>query len=862
MAVSHKNDNIEFPDQTIVPINMEKRVQKAFLEYSMSVIVARALPDVRDGMKPGQRRIMYAMYEDNLPSDKPFRKSATTVGNVLGRYHPHGDSAVYGTMVRMAQDFSYRYPLVQGHGNFGSVDGDGAAAYRYTEARLSKISNEIMADIEKDVVDWIPNFDNSRKEPTVLPSKFPNLLVNGAVGIAVGMATNIPPHNLGEVIDGAIYLMDNPEAGVTDLMRYIKGPDFPTKATVFGTRGIYEAYSTGRGKVMVRAKAEVDEEHRRIIITEIPYAVNKSELIKSMADQVREKRIEGVTDVRDESGRAGMRIVVEYRRDANGQVILNQFYKYTALQDTFAINMLALVNGEPKVLSLRQVLGNYISFRKDVTRRRIQHELDRALHEAHINEGYKIAADNIDEVINIIRSSPDTPAAKIRLSERFALSEEQAQAIVSMTLGRLSGMERQKVVNKLEELYAAIDEYRAILADPERIKTIIRDELIEVKEKYGDERRTEIVEYHDDIMLEDLIERHECVITLTHSGYIKRQPASSYSAQGRGGRGRRGMATKDEDYVENVISANSHSNLILFTNLGRVYTMKAYKVPEASYNAKGTNIVNLLELMDGESITSIVSVADLNPENLSEDYLIMVTRNGVVKRTKLAEYSYQRKGGKIAINLDDNDELLFVEHTDGKTDVMIATESGIAARFAEERVTVVGRVARGVKGISLTAGDRVAGAVTIRRDEEWRDSHRLIMITERGYGKRVDERLFENKGRGIKGMCCYKISEKTGKLIGISSVTSEDDILLITSGGTIIRTSAEGIPEYGRTASGVIVMRTDEDEKIMNFTTTTRENEEDDEENVEETNSPDTDTVTVESDAEKAENSEDADGGK
>ena len=564
------NDNIEFPEQVIVPINMEKRVRKAFLEYSMSVIVSRALPDVRDGMKPGQRRIMYAMYEDNLTHDKPFRKSATTVGNVLGRYHPHGDAAVYGTMVRMAQDFSYRYPLVQGHGNFGSVDGDGAAAYRYTEARLSKIASELMADIDKNVIDWNMNFDNSRREPSVLPSKFPNLLVNGSIGIAVGMATNIPPHNLGEVIDGTIYLMDNPDAGVADLMQYVKGPDFPTKATIFGTRGIYEAYATGRGKVMVRAKADIDEEKRLIIISEIPYMVNKSELVKSMYEVAREKKIEGVTDIRDESGRGGMRIVIEYRRDANGQVILNQFYKYTQLQDTCAINMLALVNGEPKVLSLRQVLGNYIAHRTDVTRRRIQFELDRALHEAHINEGYKIATDNIDEVITIIRNSPDTPTAKVRLSERFALSEEQSQAIVSMTLGRLSGMERQKVQDKLAELYAAIGEYRAILADPERIKGIIKDELIEIKNKYGDDRQTEIVEYQDEIMLEDLIERHNCVITLTHAGYIKRQPADSYSAQSRGGKGRRGMATKEEDYIESVMSVNSHSTMLIFTNFGKV----------------------------------------------------------------------------------------------------------------------------------------------------------------------------------------------------------------------------------------------------------------------------------------------------
>ena len=820
MSDKHLTGSIEFPDQEIVPINMEKRVRKAFLEYSMSVIVSRALPDVRDGMKPGQRRIMYAMYEDNLTYDKPFRKSATTVGNVLGRYHPHGDSAVYGTMVRMAQDFSYRYPLIQGHGNFGSVDGDGAAAYRYTEARLSKISSELMADIEKNVIDWNRNFDNSRDEPSVLPSKFPNLLVNGSIGIAVGMATNIPPHNLSEVVDGTIYLMDHPDAGVTELMQLIKGPDFPTKATIFGTRGIYEAYSTGRGKVMVRARAEVDEEHRRIIITEIPYMVNKSELIKSMADQVRDKKIEGVTDVRDESGRAGMRIVIEYRRDANGQVILNQFYKYTQLQDTCAINMLALVNGEPKVLGLRQILGNYISHRKEVTRRRVQFDLDRALREAHINEGYKIATDNIDEVISIIRNSPDTPTAKVRLSERFELSEEQSQAIVSMTLGKLSGLERQKVEDRLRELYAAIDEYRAILADPEKIKDIIRDELTEIKQKYGDGRLTEIVEYHDEIMLEDLIERHNCVITLTNHGYIKRQPADSYSAQSRGGRGRRGMATKEEDYIERVISASSHSHLMMFTSLGRVYTMKAYRVPEASFNAKGTNIVNLLELSEGESVTAILSVDDLTPENIEGDYLVMVTRRGIIKRTPLAEYSYQRRAGKIAVTLDEGDELIFVAHTHGDCDIMIAMASGLAARFSENRVSVVGRTARGVRGVRLEPGDYVAGAVLIPRDEEWRRTHRLLTITENGFGKRLDEALFENKGRGIKGMCCHKISEKTGALVGIAAVTDDDDVMMITNGGLIIRMHCAGIPEYGRTASGVIVMRLSDGASVVNFTVT------------------------------------------
>ena len=827
MADKHRqNDNIEFPEQVIVPINMEKRVRKAFLEYSMSVIVSRALPDVRDGMKPGQRRIMYAMYEDNLTHDKPFRKSATTVGNVLGRYHPHGDSAVYGTMVRMAQDFSYRYPLIQGHGNFGSVDGDGAAAYRYTEARLAKISAELMADIDKNVIDWNMNFDNTRREPTVLPSKFPNLLVNGSIGIAVGMATNIPPHNLSEVVDGTIYLMDNPDAGVSELMKLIKGPDFPTAATVFGTRGIYEAYSTGRGKVMVRAKAEVDEEKRRIIISEIPYMVNKSELVKSMAEQVRDKKIEGVTDIRDESGRNGMRIVVEYRRDANGQVILNQFYKYTQLQDTCAINMLALVNGEPKVLGLRQILGNYISHRQDVTRRRVQFDLDRALHEAHINEGYKIATDNIDEVITIIRNSPDTPAAKIRLSERFSLSEEQSQAIVAMTLGKLSGMERQKVEEKLVQLYADIEEYRAILADPERIKGIIRDELLEIKAKYGDERKTEIVEYHDEIMLEDLIERHNCVITLTHAGYIKRQPADSYSAQSRGGKGRRGMATKEEDYIESVFSVDSHSNLLLFTNFGRVYTMKPYKVPEASYNAKGTNIVNLLELNEGEHLTAGISVESLEAEKVKGDYLIMITRQGVIKRTLLSEFSYQRKGGKIAINLDEGDELIFAAHTDGNCDVMIATSTGLAARFPEEKVSVMGRTARGVRGIRLMGDDYVAGAVIIDRDEEWRRAHRLIMITENGFGKRLDEAHFENKGRGIKGMCRYKITDRTGPLVSIETVTDTDDVMMITNDGTIIRTPAAGIPEYGRTAAGVIVMRLSEESKIVNFTVTAAAEEE------------------------------------
>ncbi|MBR3639255.1 MAG: DNA gyrase subunit A, partial [Clostridia bacterium] len=748
---NHKRDDtpIEFPDQKIVSVNMEREVKKSFLEYSMSVIVSRALPDARDGMKPGQRRIMYAMFEDGLTHDKPFRKSATTVGNVLGRYHPHGDAAVYGTMVRMAQDFSYRYPLVQGHGNFGSIDGDGAAAYRYTEARMSKISEELMADIGKEVVDWVPNFDNSRREPSVLPTKFPNLLVNGSVGIAVGMATNIPTHNLTEVIDGTVYLMDHPDAGVRELMEFIKGPDFPTKATIFGTSGIYEAYATGRGKVMVRAKAEVDEEKRQIVITEIPYMVNKSELVKAMASQVRDKKIEGVTDIRDESGKAGLRITVDYRKDANGQVILNQFYKYTQLQDTCAINMLALVDGEPRILSLRQILQNYINFRTDVTRRRTQFELDRALHEAHINEGYKIATDNIDEVITIIRNSPDTPTAKIRLSERFSLSEEQSQAIVSMTLGRLSGLERQKVEERLVELYAIIDEKRAILSDPEKLKGIIKDELIAVRDKYGDERLTEIVEYHDEIMLEDLIERHRCVITLTHGGYIKRQKADAYAAQSRGGKGRRGIATKEEDYVERVVACESHDFLLLFTNLGRVYTTKPYRIPEASYNAKGSHIVNLLDLNEGESVTAMLATDTLTPEE--EKNLIMITRRGVIKKTPLREYAINRKGGKIAINLDEGDELTFVALTDGGRDIMVAANTGLLARFSEKRVSTVGRTARGVRAMKLEPGDRIIGAAVVSSDPEWVEEHKLITLTEKGFGKRMSTALFENKGRAIKG---------------------------------------------------------------------------------------------------------------
>lgn len=809
-----KNEDLTFADQKIVPVNMEKEVKKSFIEYSMSVIVSRALPDVRDGMKPGARRILYAMYEDNLTHDKAFRKSATTVGNVLGRYHPHGDAAVYGTMVRMAQPFSLRYPLVEGHGNFGSVDGDGAAAYRYTEARLSRLADEMMRDIDKDTVDFVGNFDNRRKEPTVLPSRFPNLLVNGSIGIAVGMATNIPPHNLSEVVDGTIYLMDNPDASLAEIMQFIKGPDFPTSAIIYGKNGILEAYKTGRGRVMVRSRAEVDEDNHRIIVTEIPYMVNKSQLIEAMADKVRDKTIEGVTDIRDESGRDGMRIVIEYRRDANGQVILNQFYKYTQLQDTCAINMLALVNGEPKVLPLKSILEEYIRFQEEVITRRVNYDLAKALREEHIFEGYKIAIDNIDEVIKIIRASADVASAKENLKERFALSDEQAQAIVSMTLGKLSGMERDKVEARLAELAKLIAEYRSILADENKIKGIIRDELLEIKKKFGDERRTELVEAEDDIEIEDLIERHDCVITLSHAGYIKRQPASTYAAQRRGGKGIIGAGTKEEDFIENVIVANSHSMLMMFTNRGKVHCRKAYRIPEASRTAKGTSIVNVLETEPGEKLTAVIPIDGFDENK----YLVMQTLHGVIKRTKLSEFEYQRRGGKIAINLDEGDELIFVACTDGSADILVETHDGNAARFSESKVSVIGRTGRGVRAVKLRDGDFVIGAVVIEADEEWRKTHKIVSVTEGGFGKRVDFDQYEAKGRAIQGVLCHRLSGKTGKLCSVSCATENDDIMIITNEGTIIRTPVADIPVYSRTASGVIVMRLAPGASIVNTT--------------------------------------------
>ena len=806
MNHEYKSNDIEFPNQRIEFRDMEKEVKTSFIEYSMSVITSRALPDVRDGMKPGQRRILYAMYEDHLTYDKPFRKSATTVGNVLGRYHPHGDSAVYQAMVRMAQNFSYRYPLVEGHGNFGNVDGDGAAAYRYTEARMSKIADLMMSDIEKRVVPMVRNFDNTRDEPVALPSRFPNLLVNGSVGIAVGMATNIPPHNLSEVIDGTIYRIDNPECSVDELMEYIKGPDFPTAAIIYGTRGIREAYETGRGRVYVRARGVVEDDKKRIIFTEIPYMVNKSMLIESMANLHKDKKIEGITALRDESGRGGMRIVVEYRKDANGEVILNQLYKYTQLQDTCSVNMLVIVNGEPKTLSLPEILDHYIEFQQSVIRKRCEFDLEKALREMHIFEGYKKAIDNIDEVIAIIKGSDSIPNAKEQLIERFALTDVQAQAIVEMTLGKLSGLERRKIEERLAKLSITVSELREILADEQKIKNILKEELTETKNKFGDKRRTEITEATEEIDLEDLIERHTCVLTMSHTGYIKRQKADTYVSQNRGGKGIMGMTTKEEDFVEKVLVAGSHSFIMFFTNKGRVYAKKAYRIPEAGRAAKGTNLVNIIDLGEGEKVTSMISVTDF----VEGEYLTMVTRNGIIKKTLLSEFEYQRKGGKIAINLDDDDELIFVRHTKGNQSIMIATRDGMCVRFDENNVRGMGRVARGVRGITLSEGDYVIGVAIV--DE----TKKLLTVSENGMGKRTSfEDFREMKHRGGKGVTCHKLTEKSGKLAAIQTVSDDDDVMMITDKGTIIRMSVSDINVYSRTAGGVIVMRLSEGTKLV-----------------------------------------------
>ncbi|MBQ8907421.1 MAG: DNA gyrase subunit A [Clostridia bacterium] len=848
-------ESIAFPNQKIEERNMEKEVRKSFLEYSMSVITSRALPDVRDGMKPGQRRILYAMYEDHLTYDKPFRKSATTVGNVLGRYHPHGDVAVYDTMVHMAQSFYLRYPLVEGHGNFGNVDGDGAAAYRYTEARMSKIADYMLSDIDKKVVPMARNFDNTRDEPVVLPSRFPNILVNGSWGIAVGMATKIPQHNLGEVIDGTIYRMENPASSVDELMEYIKGPDFPTYGIIYGSRGIKEAYETGKGRILVRARAKIEPENHRIVITEIPYGVNKSMLVTSIADLYREKRIEGLTALRDESGRGGMRIVVEYRRDANGEVILNQLYKYTQLQDTCAVNMLALVNGEPKILSLPAILDYYIAFQREIITNRTRFELEKALAEMHIYEGYKIAIDHIDEVIATIKASESIPAAKESLMARFGLSDAQAQAIVEMTLGKLSGLERQKIEDRLAKLSELVEKLEGILADPAKIDGIIKEEMLEIKRRFADKRRTELTESVDDIDLEDLIPRGTCVITVTHAGYMKRQKVSDYNAQARGGMGKSALSMKEEDFVQNVLVCNTHSHLLVFTDKGKVYTMKAYRIPEASRTAKGSNVVNLLAIEPGEKVTAFIAVKEFDETS----YLTMVTKRGIIKRTLLSEYEYQRKGGKIALSLDEGDSLLFVRLTAGEGELLLATRNGNAVRFAEANVRAMGRTARGVIGIRLEEDDEVVGVAVV--DEE----KTLLTITEKGLGKRTRFTDFrEMKHRGGSGVVCHKLTERSGKLCSVAVVDGEDDIMMITDEGTIIRTHVDSIPTLSRTAAGVIVMRLSADASIISFARLEREEEKaeeaekEDAENAE--NAEDVPTESAESLSENAEeNAEEGD---
>lgn len=811
-------DDLSFKDQKIIPVQMGKEVKTSFINYAMSVIMARALPDVRDGLKPVHRRILYAMYEDHLTYDKPFRKSATTVGNVLGRYHPHGDTAVYDSMVRMAQSFSLRYPLIDGHGNFGNLDGDGAAAYRYTEARMSKLADQMLADIEKNVVDFTPNFDNKLKEPVVLPSRFPNLLVNGSIGIAVGMATNIPTHNLGEVIDGAIYLMENPDCTAKELMQFVKGPDFPTGAIICGTSGILEAYETGRGKIRVRSKATVDEENRRIIVTEIPYQVNKISLVEAIVECHKEKKVEGITDIRDETSMDGLRIVIEYRRDVNGQVLLNQLYKFTPLEDTFAANMLALVDNVPKILGLKDMLSHYILHQEDIIVRRLNFELEKAKREAHICEGYKIASDNIDEVVEIIKASANVADAKANLSERFGLTDEQAQAIVEMTLGRLTGLERRKVEERLAKLYATIDDLTSKLADENKIKQIVKEELTEIKNKFSDERRTEISFDISDIDDEDLIDRHTCVITKTYSGYIKRMSSETYSAQSRGGKGIKGITTKEEDTVESMIAVDSHSDLMLFTSAGKVFVKRAYRIPEASRTAKGVNLVNLLELSQGERVTAMIAV-DEYPE---DRYLMMVTKKGTVKRTKLSEFEYQRKGGKIAISLDEDDELVYVRKTDGNDNVIIATRNGNAVRFEESDARVMGRTARGVRGIRLAEGDYVIGVALVKENST------LLTVTANGFGKRSKFDDFATRNRGGKGVIVHGLSEKTGLLAAVATVEDDDDVVMIASDGVTIRTHVDQISLYSRSASGVIVMRTGEGAEVCALANVGKGPEEDD----------------------------------
>ena len=798
-------------------------MEDSYRDYAMSVIVGRALPDVRDGLKPVHRRILYAMYEDNLTSDKPFKKSATCVGDVLGRYHPHGDASVYDAMVRLAQDFSMRYMLVDGHGNFGSVDGDPPAAYRYTEARLSKISNEMLRDIDKETVDWDPNFDESRKEPRVLPSRFPNLLVNGSSGIAVGMATNIPPHNLTEVINACVCVLDNPEATLPDLMQHIKGPDFPTKGIIMGRSGIRQAYATGRGRVIVRARTEFEEFGRdrrtRIIVNELPYQVNKRQLIKNIADQVREKRLEGISDLRDESDRNGMRMVIELKRDANPQVVLNRLFAQTALQSSFSINMLALVNNQrqPKILSLRHIIDEYLTFQEDIIVRRTRYDLRKAEERAHLLEGLLIAQDNIDEVIHIIRTSYDD--AKQNLMKRFGLSDVQAQAICDMRLISLQGLNREKLELEYKELEEKITYLKSLLADPELIKGVLKDELIALRDKYGDKRRTEIQDVVDEIDMEDLIEEEQCVFTLTHGGYIKRLPVSEYRAQGRGGKGVRAMATKDEDFVETVFTASTHDNILFFTKAGRVYIKKGYNIPEAGRTARGTNLVNIIQ-MDNSAENQEKIAAMIGGRGLDEDsYLVFVTRNGTVKRMSQAALKNIRANGIRALNLDEGDELISVIQTGGDENILIATHDGMSVCFNEQDARPMGRTAVGVRGIKLRGDDYVIGAGSTSAGSA------LLTITEKGYGKRTPVEEYSVHGRGGLGIKNYNVTDKTGKIADVKVVNDEDDILVITDDGTIIRMSAANISVLSRATQGVRIMRIMDGSRVICIEKTDREEE-------------------------------------
>ncbi|MBQ2916520.1 MAG: DNA gyrase subunit A [Clostridia bacterium] len=808
-----------FPDQVITSTELVQEMKQSYIEYAMSVIVGRALPDVRDGLKPVHRRILYAMYEDGLTRDKPFRKCATAVGDVLGRYHPHGDASVYDALVRLAQDFSMRYPLIDGHGNFGSVDGDPPAAYRYTEARMSRIADEMLNDIEKETVDWDPNYDETRKEPRVLPSRFPNLLVNGSSGIAVGMATNIPPHNLREVIDATKLVLDNPDASLEELLECVHGPDFPTKGIILGRKGIRAAYATGRGHITVRARTEFEEfgkDRVRIIVTELPYQVNKRMLIASIADQVREKRLEGISDIRDESDRNGMRIVIELRKDANSQVVLNKLFSQTQMQTTFAVNMLALVNNQsqPKILSLRNILDEYIAHQKEIIIRRTRYDLRKAQERAHLLEGLLIAQENIDEVIRIIRNSYDN--AKENLMERFGLSEVQASAILEMRLKALQGLEEEKLKAEYEELEKKIEYYKQLLDSEEMLIGVLRDELTEISDRFGDDRVTEIQDVEDEIDIEDLIEEKNCVYTLTNHGYIKRLSEENYKVQKRGGKGVMALTTKEEDFVEELITASTHTNLMFFTTLGRVHKIKGYNIPESSRQAKGMNVVNLLSLQEGEKVTAIIPVNELEEDK----YFNMFTRNGVTKRSKMTDFKNIRKTGLNAVELDEGDVLVSVRLTDGNQTMLVAANTGLTIRYDENDARVMGRNARGVRSIRLEEGEYVVGAVAVS------DGEQVLTITENGYGKRSPVEDYRPQTRGGKGIIGQNITEKTGQLAGIRKVGENDDLIVISSDGNIIRTKLAEIPVYGRASNGVRIMRFDEGVKVVNIATIAQNDEE------------------------------------